>query len=258
LTAGKSLAFRLGRPFTGINHTEGHIYSTFLGPDAPAIEATCPYVALVVSGGHTCLVRVEALGRYVMLGQTIDDAAGEAFDKGANLLRLGFPGGPAIEKASIGGKTDHVRFPRGRQKRADRLPLEGLDPDLCFSFSGLKTSLLHYVGSHPEPRSPGETSSIASSYQEAIVDALVERCAKAIRDERFISAVGGVSLNKRLRERLGELARSLGIGFLPAEPRYCADNAAMIAGLAGRGRGVRGPDAMALDISPSLGLACNR
>lgn len=258
LTAGKSLALRLGKPFIGINHTEGHIYGTFLGPGAPRIEATCPFIALVVSGGHTCLARVEALGRYVMLGQTIDDAAGEAFDKGANLLRLGFPGGPAIEKASLGGRTDHVSFPRGRQKKADKLPLEGLDPDLCFSFSGLKTSLLHYVRNHPEPRDPSDTASIAASYQEAIVDALVERCALAIRGERFLTAGGGVSLNKRLREKLAELARSRGVTFLPAEPRYCADNAAMIAGLAGAGMGVRGPGAMALDISPSLGLGSDR
>ena len=163
-----------------------------------------------------------------------------------------------MEKASHGGNANFVRFPRGRQKKTDKFRLGELDPDLCFSFSGLKTSLLHYVAKHPEPRSAGETASIAASYQEAIVDALVERCARAIHDERFIAAVGGVSLNRRLRAKLGELARSMGIGFLAADPAYCADNAAMIAGLAGRGMGIRGDAAMALDISPSLELTGNQ
>jgi len=251
LSAAKALALRLGKPLIGINHLQGHIYSVFLGPGAPAVGEVCPFISLVVSGGHTCLVRVEGLGRCVLLGQTIDDAAGEAFDKGANLLGLGYPGGPAVDKASRGGRTDFAAFPRGRQKK-DHQRLEGLDIDLCFSFSGLKTALLYYLKTHPLSGDSAELASVAASYQEAIVDALVDRCRRARRDEKCIAVVGGVALNSRLRARLAEYAQSAGIRLLAAEPKYCADNAAMIAGLAGAGAGVRGAAAVSLDVEPNL------
>jgi len=251
LSAAKALSLRLNKPLVGINHLEAHIYSVFLGKTAPKPVDVCPFISLVVSGGHTCLVRVNNLGNYTLLGQTIDDAAGEAFDKGSNLLGLGYPGGPAIDKASRGGSTNFAQFPRGRQKR-ETARAGNLDVELCFSFSGLKTALLYYLKDHPLSTGRSELASIAASYQEAIVDALVERCRKSVRGERCMAAVGGVSLNSRLRSKLSELAAGAGMKLLLAEPQYCADNAAMIAGLAGAQQGIRGTDALALDINPNL------
>ena len=253
ISAAKALSLRLNKPLWAINHIEAHIYSVFLGEKAPRVEEVCPFIALVVSGGHTCLFRVEALGRYNLLGQTIDDAAGEAFDKGANLLGLGYPGGPAIDKASRGGRTDFVRFPRGRQK-SDTFRFSGLNPDLCFSFRGLKTSLLYYLKDHPLSADRAEVASLAASYQEAIVEALLDKCAPAVQGMSCLAAVGGVSLNSRLRARLKEFAECRRIRFVLAEPKYCADNAAMVAGLAGAGRGITGPDAMSIDADPNLEL----
>jgi N6-L-threonylcarbamoyladenine synthase len=254
LAAAKGLALRLDRPLCAINHIEAHIYSVFLSADAPPFDAVCPFAALVVSGGHTCLLRVDGLGRYRLLGQTIDDAAGEAFDKGANLLGLGYPGGPAIDKASRGGRADYVSFPRGRQRR-EHARLPGLEADLCFSFSGLKTALLYYLKQHPLPAEgagDGDRASLAASYQEAIVDALATRCDRAVAGMRALAVGGGVSLNRRLREELARLADRRGIRLLLAEPRYCADNAAMIAALAGAGQGLWGAAALAADAQPNL------
>jgi N6-L-threonylcarbamoyladenine synthase len=249
LSAAKALALRLDIPLVGINHLEAHIYSIFLGPDAPAPSGVCPFVALVVSGGHTCLVRVAAIGRYEVVGETMDDAAGEAFDKAANLLKLGYPGGPAIERTAASGNPLKVRFPRSRHKvRHSRA--HGMNPDLCFSFSGLKTALLYHLRAHPD--SPA--ADLAASYQEAIVDALTERTEKACAGEKVLAAVGGVSLNNRLRSKLASLAASLGIRLILAERRFCADNAAMVAGLAGAEGGVRGDAALALDVCPSLAI----
>jgi N6-L-threonylcarbamoyladenine synthase len=210
-------------------------------------------VALVVSGGHTNLFRVTGPGQYELLGQTIDDAAGEAFDKGANLLGLGYPGGPAIDKAAEGGNVDYVRFPRGRQ-RPGKSRFGGLDPDLCFSFSGLKTALLYYLEKRDPIAGEAELASIAASYQEAIVDAVVTRCGRAVGEEKCLAVGGGVSLNRRLRGRISELAVERGITLRLAEPRYCADNAAMIAGLAGMGQGIWAAEAMAADVDPNLTL----
>jgi N6-L-threonylcarbamoyladenine synthase len=253
ISAAKGLALRLQKPLFAINHIEAHLYSAFLGDQAPRVEELCPFIALVVSGGHTCLIRVEALGRYVLLGQTIDDAAGEAFDKGANLLGLGYPGGPAIDKTARGGKIDFVRFPRGRQK-SDIFRFGGLDPELCFSFSGLKTALLYHLKNHPLSADRQEVASLAASYQEAIVDSLMDKCAAAVRGMSCLAVVGGVSLNSRLRAKVKEFAESTRIRFILAEPKYCADNAAMVAGLAGAARGIQGAEAMAVDADPNLEL----
>ena len=204
-----------------------------------------------MSGGHTCLIRVEGLGRYKLLGQTIDDAAGEAFDKGANLLGLGYPGGPAIDKAARGGNPCFERFPRGVQRK-DNSRIGGLDPDLCFSFSGLKTALLYYLRKNPVSSDSPNFASVAASYQEAIVDSLVSRCARAAINGDSLAAAGGVALNSRLREKLTELAASKNLRLLLAEPKLCADNAAMVAGLAGKGRGITGPEALSLDVDSSL------
>ena len=252
IAAAKGLALRLNKPLCAINHLEAHMYSAFLGTSGPAWDEVCPFTALIVSGGHTSLVRVERPGEYCLLGQTIDDAAGEAFDKGANLLSLGYPGGPAIERAGKGGRTDFIRFPRGRQKKSNRR-IQELDPDLCFSFSGVKTALLYYLRDHPlSGNGDGDLASVAASYQEAIVDALVERCVKSVDRGDCLVAVGGVSLNGRLRLKLSEFADAAGVRLLLAEPRYCTDNAAMIAGLAGAGMGMWGEQAMLADAEPNL------
>jgi N6-L-threonylcarbamoyladenine synthase len=253
LSFAKALAMRLDRPLCGINHLEAHIYSTFLGADAPRFSDVCPFVSCVISGGHTCLVRVDGLGVYRLLGQTIDDAAGEAFDKGANLLGLGYPGGPAIDKASRDGDPAFVKFPRGRQKK-EHVRLPGMDVELCFSYSGLKTSLRQYLEKNPLSSGKQELPALAASYQEAIVDAVVDRCRRALGQGsiRALSCVGGVSLNSRLRAKLKSLADECGVRLLLAGPALCADNAGMVAGLAGTGRGVWGETALGLDVCPNL------
>jgi N6-L-threonylcarbamoyladenine synthase len=251
LSAAKGLALRLDRPLRAIDHIEAHIYSVFLGETAPRMQDVCPFIALVVSGGHTGVVRVEGLGQYTLLGQTIDDAAGEAFDKGSNLLGLGYPGGPAIERAASDGDPGFVRFPRSRSRK-EKGTIDGMDSELCFSFSGVKTALLYYLKEHPVSETREAVPSLAASYQEAIVDALVARCERALNGEKCLVAGGGVSLNSRLRQRLSELSDALGVRLMLAEPRFCGDNAAMIAGLAGAGRGLDGPDAMVADVEPNL------
>jgi N6-L-threonylcarbamoyladenine synthase len=225
----------------------------FLGDDAPQPDQGCPLVALLVSGGHTCLVQVDDVGQYRLLGQTIDDAAGEAFDKGANLLGLGYPGGPAIEKAAAGGQADYVRFPRGRQRKQKGCP-PGLDADLCFSFSGVKTALLYYLRKHPLAGDRGALASVAASYQEAIVAALVGRCASVTPRPERLAAVGGVSLNARLRTRLQEFGAQSGVEVCFAPRPYCADNAAMIAALAGAGQGSWGEPDRLVDIDPNMSI----
>ena len=253
VSAAKALAIRLDRPLCAVNHLEAHMFSVFLDDDTPGYAEKLPFVALVVSGGHTCLVKVDNLGAYKLLGQTIDDAAGEAFDKGANLLQLGYPGGPVIDRISRDGDPSFVRFPRGRQKKG-RSPVPGLKEELCFSYSGVKTALLYYLKEHPLSGDDKQTADIAASYQEAILDALVDRCAKVLEETGVgaLAAGGGVSLNSRLRKKLVALAEEKGVDLLLAKPRYCGDNAAMIAGLAGLGGGIRGRAAMAIDVEPNL------
>jgi N6-L-threonylcarbamoyladenine synthase len=256
LAAAKGLALRLGKPLCAVHHLEAHIYSVFLAPGAPRPEEALPCVALVVSGGHTSLVRVEALGRYRVLGQTIDDAAGEAFDKGANLLGLGYPGGPVMDKRAREGDPRRHRFPRGRQRR-ETMPLPDLDPALCFSFSGLKTALLYRLKDHPLSGDAQEMADLVASYQEAIVDALVDRTRRALRGERCLAVCGGVSLNSRLRAKLTDLAGKLGVRLLLAIPAHCADNAAMVAGLASAGHGIWGEPALAMDAEPDAPIGAH-
>lgn len=255
LAAAKGLALRLDKPLCGINHLHAHIYSPFMSEGSPSLDASCPFLSMVVSGGHTCLVRVNAPGEYRLLGQTIDDAAGEAFDKGATLLGLGYPGGPVMDKTAKEGNRSLVRFPRGRARK-ERGLIDGMDSDLCFSFSGLKTALMYYVKSEGVAKGDPRTTDIVASYQEAIIDALVSRCRKALGDGMDTLAVGGgVSLNSRLRERLKNMSEDQHAGLMLAEPRFCGDNAAMIAALAGTGQGVWGEEAMSLDAEPNLPVA---
>jgi len=253
LSAAKGLALRLAKPLIGINHLEGHIHSVFLSPGAPSPGETIPLLALVVSGGHSCWVDVDAPGSYRVIGQTLDDAAGEAFDKAAKLLGLGYPGGPAIDRvARQAARSDAIAFPKGRP-RADNPALGGLSADLCVSFSGLKTSLMYWLREH-SPKSDAEVAEVAAAYQESIVEALAQRCAVALGRRRYraLAVGGGVSLNRLLRERLERVAVRANVPLLLAEPRFCGDNAAMIAGLAGTGGGVRGDAALRLDVVPAL------
>lgn len=253
LSFAKGLALRLGKPLIGINHLEAHIHSVFLTPEAPDPKTCLPLLALVVSGGHTCWVEVPALGRYRIIGQTLDDAAGEAFDKAAKLLGLGYPGGPVIDRIARQAKQRHaVIFPKGKP-RAGNPALAGLRAELCVSFSGLKTALMYRLRDNP-PQGDEAVAEMVAAYQEAIVDALAERCALALQGGtyRALAIGGGVSLNNRLRERLREVTIAAGVPLLLAEPRFCGDNAAMIAGLAGMGGGVCGEAAFRLDVSPAL------
>ena len=219
-----------------------------------------PFLSLVVSGGHTCLVRVDSMDAFTLLGQTIDDAAGEAFDKGAALLGLGYPGGPIIDRTARGADVTFVRFPRGRP-RAGSSPCGDLNPELCFSFSGLKTSLLYHLKANPLSESRTELPDLVASYQEAIVDALGKRVELAIdltRKEDLqlvgVAAAGGVAANRSLQDRLERIARRKGLESFRTPLPLCTDNGAMIAGLGAHEYLRRGPDPLHVPARPGLGF----
>jgi N6-L-threonylcarbamoyladenine synthase len=214
---GKSLAYALRIPLIAVNHLEGHIASAWIGqPDFPT-----PCVVLVVSGGHTHLYLVETDGTLPLLGKTLDDAAGEAFDKAAKILGLGYPGGPAIDRLAQAGCATAVRFTRPYLKPGS----------LDFSFSGLKTALLYYWRDRGQSASQKSVADVAAGYQEAIVDVLVEKAFRAVRRRRVpaLAVVGGVSANSRLRARLAARAAETGIRLALPPLALCTDNAAMIA-----------------------------
>lgn len=214
----RALGLALGIPVIGVNHIEAHLHAGTL-EHGPSPE---PAVALVVSGGHTELVEVRGFGRYRWLGSTRDDAAGEAYDKVAKLLGLGFPGGPILDRLAREGNRAAFAFPR------PMLDQPGLD----FSFSGLKTAVLHAVRPHGEPPYPDALlRDVAASFQAAVVDTLVARSMRAV-DETGALALnlgGGVACNRELRERLAEECGPRGIALRVPSPRLCADNAAMVA-----------------------------
>ncbi len=212
VSAAKSLALVWDKPFVAVNHLEAHLYASFL--EEPDLEL--PVVVLLVSGGHTMLVLMEGHGRYRLLGQTLDDAAGEAFDKVARYLGLGYPGGPIIDKMSADGDRDAIAFPRALSK-------QGYD----FSFSGLKTSVVNHVRKNPE----ASDVDVAASFQEAVVDVLVTKAQRAVRETgaKGLCLAGGVAANSSLRERVVEAAAADGIrAFVPSRS-MCTDNAAMVA-----------------------------
>lgn len=219
----KTLAFSLDRPLIGINHLEGHLF-------APTLEDTTlepPFIGLLVSGGHTMLLDVPAWGSYRLLGQTLDDAAGEAFDKVSNLLGLGYPGGAAIEKLAREGRPGHFRFPSPMLQELER----GGPNQYAFSFSGLKTAVLRAVrGTGTQPESSVPKADIARAFQDAAIEVLVAKTAHAVEASGYDVAVvgGGVACNRALitalRERLAGQAR-----VSVASPRLNTDNAAMIA-----------------------------
>jgi N6-L-threonylcarbamoyladenine synthase len=217
LSFAKAISFTCAIPLVGINHIEGHIFANFL--EHP--DLTPPFVCLVVSGGHSGLVYVADKGQYELLGQTRDDAAGEAFDKVSKVLNLGYPGGPAIDRVSREGKSDFFKFPRAR------LEEESFD----FSFSGLKTAVAIFVSRLPEEKLKEQRIDIAASFQEAVVDVLVEKgiraCLKKKTDK--IALAGGVARNSRLREKFQYEAQKNHLQVFHPPPILCTDNAAMIA-----------------------------
>lgn len=253
LNAAKGLALSLGVPLICVNHIEAHLHTPFLETDMRP-EDSMPALGLAVSGGHTCLVDMPEYGTYRIIGQTLDDAAGEAFDKAAKLLGLGYPGGPVIDREAkryTGG--DFIPFPKVRP-RPGTAALAGLDADLCTSFSGLKTSLLTYVKNANAAGDALDIPRICASYQRAIVSSIADRtsCALRRRECRALIVGGGVSLNGALRDALQKVADDAGVRLLLAKPKYCGDNAAMIAGLAYWRRNLTGESALAADVMPSL------
>lgn len=266
LNAAKGLALSLGVPLIGVNHIEAHLHTPFLYEESPAQPqlsplGAAPALGLAVSGGHTNWISLESYGSYEILGQTLDDAAGEAFDKASKLLGLGYPGGPKLDKISreyleTNGTKNLIPFPKGRP-REGVTALAGLPAELCVSFSGLKTALLHYVqkaGGAAKLEEAGEIPRVVASYQEAIVQAIAERTGTALKKRRYNALIvgGGVSLNSRLRTVLTKLAAQAGVPLLLAKPKFCGDNGAMIAGLAYFRQKYCGEAALALDVAPSL------
>jgi N6-L-threonylcarbamoyladenine synthase len=232
VSTAKAIAAARGLPLVPVDHLHGHVVASTLGDDP--IEA--PFLCLVASGGHTFLARVDEPSAYTVLGRTLDDAAGEAFDKGARLLGLGYPGGPALDKlAKSGGDDQAFAFPRSQ-------PGDGLD----FSFSGLKTALLYTVRDLGEAQAEERKADLAASYQRAIVDALTARIAQALDQERDVGRLaigGGVAANSWLREAVTELGVPV---HVPAR-ELCTDNAAMIAAAARFTEQLDYPDYLALD-----------
>ena len=211
----KGLSQGLSIPILAINHLEAHIFANFLADP----ELKFPFVCLLVSGGHTQLWLIENIDVYKLLGETLDDAAGEAFDKGARILKLGYPGGPLIEKSSTGGDPDAIKFPRGLIK----------SDSLDFSFSGLKTSLLYYMDDYSKIKNEITINDVAASYQEAIIDVLSNKLHRAVTDNNTDTCViaGGVAANKKLRTKIHALLPHKKVIF--PELDLCTDNAAMIA-----------------------------
>lgn len=237
VSAAKSLALVYDVPFIGVNHMEAHLYAASL--EDPTLEF--PLVVLLVSGGHTMLVEMQDHGRYRLLGQTIDDAAGEAFDKVARFLDLGYPGGPAIDEAALLGDPEAIRFPRAL-----------LDGSYNFSFSGLKTSVMNYVRKHPDVSS----ADVAASFQAAVVDVLVTKARAAAKEVGATSIVlgGGVAANSLLREEILDGCVKDGIqGFLPSRA-MCTDNAAMIAAAGWHRLRSDGPTPLDVGATPNLRL----
>ncbi|MDH5786171.1 MAG: tRNA (adenosine(37)-N6)-threonylcarbamoyltransferase complex transferase subunit TsaD [Chromatiales bacterium] len=212
---GRSLAWSWGVPAVGVHHMEGHLLAPMLEETPPAF----PFVALLVSGGHTLLVDVQGVGQYTILGESLDDAAGEAFDKTAKMLGLGYPGGPVLAKLAEQGRPDIYKFPRPMTDR----------PGLDFSFSGLKTFTL--TTWQASDQSEQTKADIAYAFQQAVVETLAIKCKRALQQtslKRLVIA-GGVSANKGLRVRLAAMGKELGAEVYYPRPEFCTDNGAMIA-----------------------------
>lgn len=237
VSAAKACATAWDVPFVAVNHLEAHLYASLL--ESPDLEL--PAVVLLVSGGHTILVELEAPTRYRVLGQTLDDAAGEAFDKVARFLGLGYPGGPVIDRIAVDGDPGAIAFPRAMR-----------DGSFDFSFSGLKTSVVNHVRKHPE----ADTLDVAASFQAAVVDVLVDKTMAAARltGARSICLGGGVAANSALRAEIGAVAGAEGYAVQLPSLAFCTDNAAMIAAAGWHRFAVDGPSDPATGAVPSLGL----
>jgi len=213
--AGRSMAWAWEVPAVAVHHMEGHLLAPMLEPDPPGF----PFLALLVSGGHSMLVEVGGVGQYRLLGDTVDDAVGEAFDKTASLLGLPYPGGPALAQLALTGDPDRFRFPRPMTDR----------PGLDFSFSGLKTFALNTwrESGHTEQ----DRADIARAFEDAVVDTMAIKCRRALQETglRTLVIAGGVGANTRLRERLSDLLRKQGGRACYPRPEFCTDNGAMIA-----------------------------
>jgi N6-L-threonylcarbamoyladenine synthase len=240
----RAVAVALSKPMMGVNHLEGHLYSPFFS-NRRAVEF--PFVGLIASGGHTLLVHVLGWDRYVKLGSTVDDAAGEAFDKVAKLLGLPYPGGPEIERVAIKGNPDAFGLPRSFPER----------DNLNFSFSGLKTAVrFFYEKSAPTQPDAVWSYDLCASFQKAVVDVLVRKSVQAVAQARVerLAVSGGVLCNKMLRDELEFACYEAGIDLIVAEPAFCTDNAGMIAGTAAEKMQAGIPARCGDDINPNLNL----
>ncbi len=242
LSTAKAIAYSSNLPFVGVNHIEGHISANYIEHK----ELEPPFTCLVASGGHSHIVNVTDYNKYEVLGRTRDDAAGEAFDKIARALGLGYPGGPLIDKLAASGNREAIDFPRAFLEEGS----------LDFSFSGLKSAVLNYLNSKKMRNEEVSSADIAASFQEAVVDVLSAKLIKAAQDKKSKYAVlaGGVAANSRLRELLGQRGEQAGIKILYPSPILCTDNAAMI-GCAAYYRYINGTRSdFSLNAMPNLSL----
>lgn len=241
LSAAKAIAWSRGLPIVGVNHLVGHLLAVYLRhtPDAPPVELPMPYVALLASGGHTALYRVDGPSDIAQLGETRDDAAGEAFDKVAKLIGLGYPGGPIVDRLAASGNPKAVKLPSPMRNK------HGLE----FSFSGLKTAVAQHVQKHGLPKDDAERADLCASFQRAVVTSLVDKSLAACAREGVPRLVlgGGVAANRGLRELAGQRCQKAGVQLFVPPLASCTDNAAMIA-YAGARRLLRG-ERDALDLS---------
>jgi len=251
----KSLSKRLNIPLIGVNHHAGHLYSVFMNEKKYNFVDFFPMISLMVSGGDTSIVLMKNICEYRIIGTTIDDAAGEALDKAANILGLGYPGGPVIQKISEGANENFIKFPIGLKNKSRSNWSYEYNRNYCFSFSGLKTSLLTKIQNYENQIPNNELNDVAASFQRAVVDSLLDRLANALSDHnvKSFSCSGGVSLNKVLRYELKNFSEKISLPLLLSPASLCTDNAAMIAGVAYeliRNKYTFNPD----DICPSLRL----
>ena len=237
VSAAKALALVWDVPFVGVNHMEAHLYAGLL--EEPDLKP--PLVALLVSGGHTMLVDMKDHGRYRVLGSTVDDAAGEAFDKVARFLGLGYPGGPAIQEAALSGDPEAIPFPRAM-----------MDDGYDFSFSGLKTAVINHVRKNPEVSTPD----VAASFQAAVVDVLVAKAVRAAQESGAESLClgGGVAANVLLRQRTAEECEQRGVRAVLPSLAMCTDNAAMVASAGWWRLQADGPTPLDVGVQPNLQL----
>ncbi len=241
LSAAKSLAWASNKPLIGVNHLEGHVFANFLADS----ELEPPFMALVVSGGHTALLKVTGYNSFELLGQTRDDAAGEAFDKIARIMGLPYPGGPEIEKLALDGNPLAINFPVAK-----------LDAPYEFSFSGVKSAVINYVHNQQQAKREINRADVAASFQHAVVDALVQKAVHALQETglKKIVLAGGVSANKTLQNTLAEAVEKVGAQLVHPTPILCTDNAVMVAcrGYFMYQAGIRSP--LDLNAVPSLKL----